>query len=128
MRSTTKDTERDVEFGRRIRLRREHMKMSVPELAARVGVTYRQIVNYETGSASIRASTLEAIAGALEVPLPYFFSAPGTDPIAETFPLGALNCAQKLLSIMDEETRQDLLVLVNHLATDPDKGRARTNR
>ena len=77
MAKTIQDEERDAEFGRRIRLRRESLSLTIAELAERVGVTYGQIVSLENGEVAVRASALETIAGALEIPLSYFYQISG---------------------------------------------------
>ena len=63
----------DVEFGRRLRLRRVEQKMSQAELADKLGVTFQQVQKYEKGVNRIGASRLQHIATALDVPVTFFF-------------------------------------------------------
>jgi len=63
----------DIRFGHKMRERRKILRMSQTELAAALGVTFQQIQKYEKGFNSVRASALEKLAGALRVPITYFF-------------------------------------------------------
>ena len=63
----------DVHVGRRLRLRRDILKMSQEHLAGAVGVTFQQIQKYEQGKNRVSASRLFDIAQMLEVPISYFF-------------------------------------------------------
>ena len=117
MAKTIKDEERDAEFGRRIRLRREFLSLTIAELAERVGVTYGQIVSLENGEVAVRASTLEMIADALEIPLSYFYRSQEQGSPFASFPPEVLACARQLNDIGDKDAQSDLLLLINHLAT-----------
>jgi len=66
-------TSADIRFGRKMRVRREMLRMSQTELGAALGVTFQQIQKYENGFNSVRASALEKLAGTLRVPITYFF-------------------------------------------------------
>jgi transcriptional regulator with XRE-family HTH domain len=65
-----------VQIARRLRARREAMKLSQEELADRMGLNHRQILTaIESGDRRIQPTELVAAARALEVPVDYF-----TDP------------------------------------------------
>ena len=117
MAKTIKDEEWDAEFGRRTRLRREFLGLTMAELAARVRVTYGQIVSLEAGEVAVRASALEMIADAQEVPLSYFYRAQDQGFPSASFPPEALECARRLNDVGDKDAQSDLLLLINHLAT-----------
>ena len=59
--------------GARIRLRRQTIGMTQTELAEQIGVTFQQVQKYELGTNRVGASRLAAIAGALRVPVAFFF-------------------------------------------------------
>jgi transcriptional regulator with XRE-family HTH domain len=63
----------DVRIGDRIRARRVTLGMSQTDLGAAVDVTFQQIQKYERGINRVSASTMERLAGALGVPITYFF-------------------------------------------------------
>ncbi len=63
----------DAHVGKRIRHRRWMLGMTQQQLADRVGIKFQQIQKYETGMNRISASRLWDIAGALGVPVSYFF-------------------------------------------------------
>ncbi len=61
------------EIGRRIKARREYLRLSQEALAERTGVSRVTISNWERGERSISAVELPALAAALTVPLAYFY-------------------------------------------------------
>ena len=63
----------DVHVGKRIRHRRWMVGMTQQQLAEKVGIKFQQIQKYETGMNRVSASRLWEIAGALEVPIDFFF-------------------------------------------------------
>jgi transcriptional regulator with XRE-family HTH domain len=63
----------DMHVGSRIRLRRTMMSMSQEKLGDSLGITFQQIQKYEKGTNRVGASRLQAISGALKVPVAYFF-------------------------------------------------------
>ncbi len=63
----------DVHVGKRIRHRRWLVGMTQQQLAEKVGIKFQQIQKYETGANRVSASRLWDIAGALEVPVSFFF-------------------------------------------------------
>ncbi len=63
----------DVHVGKRIRQRRWMAPMTQQQLADKVGIKFQQIQKYETGMNRVSASRLYDIAGALGVPVAFFF-------------------------------------------------------
>jgi transcriptional regulator with XRE-family HTH domain len=63
----------DTHIGARVRLRRLLLGMSQEELADALGVTCRQLQQYENGTDRIAADRLYDAAQALQVPLIFFF-------------------------------------------------------
>ncbi len=63
----------DIHVGKRVRHRRWMVGMTQQQLAERVGIKFQQIQKYETGMNRISASRLWDIAGALDVPVAFFF-------------------------------------------------------
>jgi transcriptional regulator with XRE-family HTH domain len=59
----------------RILARRNELKMSQPELAERVGVTFQQVQKYENGKNRISAGRLYEVAKALGVTIQFFYEA-----------------------------------------------------
>ena len=56
----------DIALGRRIRLRRRHLRLTQSDLGARLDVSYQQIQKYERGVNRISFSTLVRVAETLE--------------------------------------------------------------
>lgn len=63
----------DAHVGKRIKLRRIALGFSQEKLGELVGITFQQIQKYERGANRVGASRLYDIAGALDVPLTFFF-------------------------------------------------------
>ncbi len=63
----------DVHVGRRIRFRRNLLRMTQTELGRAIGVSFKQVQKYESGANRIGAGRLYEIARALDVPVSYFF-------------------------------------------------------
>jgi transcriptional regulator with XRE-family HTH domain len=63
----------DQHVGARVRARRKAIGMNQSALANRLGVTFQMVQRYEYGLCRIAASTLYAMAFALDVPMSYFF-------------------------------------------------------
>jgi len=73
----------DVHVGRRLRLRRDLLKISQEHLANSVGVTFQQIQKYEQGKNRVSASRLYDIAKVLEVEISYFFDGLEADTLSQ---------------------------------------------
>ncbi len=63
----------DVHVGQRVRQRRWMLGMTQQQLADAVGIKFQQIQKYETGANRVSASRMYEIAGAMEVPISFFF-------------------------------------------------------
>lgn len=64
-------TDRDV--GKRISVYRRGKKLTQPQLAERIGITYQQLQKYELGKNRITVGKLADIAAVLEVDMNVFF-------------------------------------------------------
>lgn len=54
-------------FGNNIRTIRERKKLSIEELATKIGVSYQTLSGIELGNAFVRADTMEKICNSLEI-------------------------------------------------------------
>jgi transcriptional regulator with XRE-family HTH domain len=63
----------DVHVGKRLRLRRNILKITQKELAEMLGLTFQQVQKYEKGDNRISASRLWDISQILGVPIDFFF-------------------------------------------------------
>ncbi|GAA5109660.1 hypothetical protein GCM10023261_12770 [Bartonella jaculi] len=62
----------DVSVGKKIRLRREMLKISQKQLGDLLGVTFQQIQKYEKATNRIGAGRLQEIANILDVDISFF--------------------------------------------------------
>lgn len=62
-----------AEIGARLKELRLRRGMTQEQLAVLVGVQYQQIQQYESGSSKMSTDRLQMVAGALDVPVSYFF-------------------------------------------------------
>lgn len=76
-------TPADGEVGKRARSRRLELGLSQTELASQIGVTFQQVQKYEKGVNRIGAGRLQRIAGALQVPVSFFFGGDTSGKISE---------------------------------------------
>lgn len=63
----------DTEVGKRIKKRRQQLRISQTALGVAVGVSFQQIQKYERGSNRVSSSILYQVAQILGVPITYFF-------------------------------------------------------
>ena len=63
----------DLHLGKRLRRRRRLLGLTQQQLADCCGVRFQQIQKYECGANRVSAARLWRIAGALDVPVGYFF-------------------------------------------------------
>ena len=61
------------DIGEQIRVQRNIKKLTRAQLGEKVGVSFQQIRNYETGDQNITVERLSAISEALEYPITNFF-------------------------------------------------------
>jgi len=114
----------DTGLGARIRIRRKELGVSQSELAERIGISFQQVQKYERGTNRVSASTLLAIARALECPPTSLLGVDQTDAAeTELLTLLAENGAPELLRafgrIAERETRQALIAIAEGLAVSP---------
>ncbi|HEY2707673.1 MAG TPA: helix-turn-helix transcriptional regulator [Caulobacteraceae bacterium] len=69
----------DFHLGKRMRRRRRLLGLTQQQLAEACGVRFQQIQKYECGANRVSAARLWRIAGALEVPMNYFFEGLATE-------------------------------------------------
>ena len=63
----------DAEVGQSIRLHRKSARMTLQELADKLGIAYQQVQKYETGVNRVGAGRLMEIAEILDIPVAHFF-------------------------------------------------------
>ena len=117
--------ETDVLVGTKVRIRRVELGMSQTELATSLGITFQQVQKYEKGTNRIGASRLHAMAGALRVPVNYFFPQPadGLDHTARPTEVlgllgvpGAMDLLRNFARINDRSAQRALCVMAKTLA------------
>ena len=114
----------DADMGHRIRLRRVEQKMSQAELGDKLGVSFQQVQKYEKGVNRIGANRLEQIAGALEVPVMFFFGSHGNGSKAQNEVESLLfldsNFSLRLLrayaAVKDKKVQRDFVSLMERVA------------
>lgn len=119
----------DAHVGRQIRVWRILARKSRTELAAAVGVSRQQIQNYETGRNCVRASTLYAIAGALNVTVGQLFDGlPPTKDLGSLFakeeitdPPGEVRFLLGHLMRLSPRLRERVAALIHALARDEER-------
>jgi transcriptional regulator with XRE-family HTH domain len=74
--------ELEIVIGRRLRVRRLRLGLSLATLARACGVTFQQVQKYETGQCAISATRLWALSRVLDVDISYFFE--GLSPQANS--------------------------------------------
>ena len=120
---------RDVEVGRRVRSRRLECRLSLIELADRVGVTFQQVHKYEKGVNRIGAGRLQRISEALEVPITFFFDSkpPAASRTLSTIPesafqfmqtSGAVRIVKALHNIKNRRSRDLLIGMIKEFANE----------
>jgi transcriptional regulator with XRE-family HTH domain len=123
---TKNPTLADQHVGRRLRWRRQELKLSQQELADRLGVTFQQVQKYEKGVNRIGAGRLQRIAEALEVPVTFFFGGNETPVTAKSGDdasvfgylqtSGAIRIVKAFYRIKDRRTRQLLVELAERIS------------
>ena len=112
----------DAEVGRRMRERREALRLTQTCLAARLGVSFSQIQKYERGVNRIGAGRLYQVAEALGVPVASFFSAITSSEAGAVSPVWSASEAEltslsaEFVSIADAETRASVVEFVRSLS------------
>ncbi|KAF0114395.1 MAG: XRE family transcriptional regulator [Rhodospirillaceae bacterium] len=73
----------DIYVGRRLRLRREILRLSQEQVANAIGVTFQQIQKYEQGRNRVSASRLYDICQVLNIPVTYLFQGLSTESVLQ---------------------------------------------
>lgn len=73
-----KPVSEDLHIGRRLRQRRQELKLSQKDLATKLNMTFQQVAKYEAGKNRISAGTLYFIARVLDTPVCWFFEGLGS--------------------------------------------------
>ena len=60
-------------IGMKIRNRRRELGLSQERLAEAIGITYQQLQRYEGGKGHLNTDRLQALTGALDIPMSYLF-------------------------------------------------------
>jgi transcriptional regulator with XRE-family HTH domain len=116
----------DLHIGKRLRRRRRLLGLTQQQLAGAVGVRFQQIQKYECGANKISAARLWRLAGALEVPVAYFYEGleGAAAPVREAELARSLEgtaCQKEALDLvraysqLDERPRRRLLDLAKSL-------------
>ncbi len=89
--------------GQRLRWRRRELKLTQEQLGEKLGLTFQQVQKYEKGVNRISAGRLFEMAGALTVPITYFYE--GIDELLESVPVMTVHEADHppSLPVMDGE-------------------------
>ncbi|GAA5095664.1 helix-turn-helix transcriptional regulator [Bartonella acomydis] len=69
-----KNPHNDIFIGKKIRLRRNMLKMTQKALGQHLGVSFQQIQKYEKGLNRVSAGHLQEIADILNVPIAFFYA------------------------------------------------------
>jgi transcriptional regulator with XRE-family HTH domain len=109
--------------GRRLRERREALRISQGRLGRHLGLTFSQVQKYEKGSNRIGAGRLFQIAGFLGVTPAYFFDAVEAEAQARNGKPNGLvrdevgTLTEAFVAIEDPDTRKSVLALVRSLTS-----------
>jgi len=98
---TKNPTLADQHVGRRLRWRRQELKLSQQELADRLGVTFQQVQKYENGKNRVSAGRLFELAQALETKIAYFYE--GMDSVSAAIRRGAAEDAAEFTGLADSD-------------------------
>ena len=71
--SPTRSHELDIKIGRRLKLRRQILRLTQEQLASELELSPQQIHKYEKGQCGLSSSRMVQIAHALEIPVSWFF-------------------------------------------------------
>jgi len=114
--STTEAIDRHV--GSRIRGGRIMLGLTQKQFAEMIGVSHQQAQKYERGDDRVSAGRLFEIAGALSVPLTYFFEDIGQEDRRPITPhRRMLDVVRNVAEITDEKQQEAVSELVRALAS-----------
>jgi transcriptional regulator with XRE-family HTH domain len=115
----------DAMVGARIRVFRNHRRISQTDLADAIGVTFQQVQKYEKGANRIGASRLSRIATVLGISVGDLFESVGekADDLASPFRLlaepGALRVLKAYTRTTDSRVRHAIAELIEGIADKP---------
>lgn len=109
----------DRHVSQRIRERRLVLGMAQQHLAERIGLTFQQIHNYETGISRVSAGILNRMAKALGVEVGHFYEGLGEANELTGRPRAILSLVRDFTNLTDPRQQQALLHLSRAL-TDAD--------
>lgn len=123
---STKDLDKHI--GKRIRMRRNELKISQGDLGEAIGVSFQQIQKYENGINRVGAARLQQIAATMETPASFFTQdAAGAktgkiDSVMDTFMAtkDGLIIAQAFVRIGDANVRRTIADFVDRLSRSRD--------
>jgi transcriptional regulator with XRE-family HTH domain len=115
------------EIGSLVRIGRLAREMSQEQLGEKLGVTFQQVQKYENGANRVSASRLAEIAGALEVPISYFFPGanggkrlaepdPGAEPLSLLRTALGLRLLQAFYKIKDHNMKEAVVIIAENAA------------
>jgi transcriptional regulator with XRE-family HTH domain len=112
-------------IGSRVRVRRLNLGIDATVLAADLGLTVRDLEEFEMGAKPIGAATLTRIGKRLFVPATYFFQQEPEQPLALNGVYGSageaqvlseeLNLGNATLRIADPDLREEIMSVVQAL-------------
>ena len=120
----------DVAVGKRLRSRREALRLSRDEVAAVLDVTVDQLERYEAGADRMRARDLFQAPKQLEVPVGYFFRDVTTAAVEEpgdtesSLMQQSLELLRAFSGIADAEVRAGLIRLAQRASAEATSGSA----
>ena len=112
----------DIEMGKRIRHRRNELKMSQVELAAILGVTFQQVQKYEKGTNRVTAQRLVLIASTFKMRPEELYQTqdvlPDVTSLIDITDKSTLRLLQAYSGIKDQATRRQMVELIETIADD----------
>ena len=133
----------DVYVGKRIRLRREMLKMPQMDLAQLLGITFQQLQKYEKGINRISASRLWDISVVLKVSVAFFYEGidyeldqysprrlyrsnippvmlePSIDPLSQNSNLELITALEKIKNHKLQQDIRNLIISISRPFVDP---------
>ncbi len=109
----------DLHLGQRLRRRRRLLGLTQQQVANSVGIRFQQVQKYECGANRISATRLWALAGALEVPVGYFFEGLEVAPSADLEEGAAPAATPRVPEVMARKETLDLIQAYYQLEESP---------
>ena len=110
----------DIEMGRRIRERRDKLKLTQEELGEKLGVSFQQVQKYEKGTNRVSAARLQIIADTLGVDVKFFYdgnvNAKDVESLLFLDSAFSLRVLRAYSSIKDQAVQRQFVTLVELIA------------